>query len=71
MRAYKVSYWQEGPGRSHTENVLVLAKNKKDAKALVIKECGVYKADQPYVHVEKYETKEYKLGVIVKHLEEG
>lgn len=65
MKLYKVRYWQEGPGRSDYQDVVVMAKNKKDAIKTTIKECGVYKADQPDVRAEDYETK----SMVIKHLE--
>lgn len=46
MKIYDVSYWGEGPGRSGTRTIRVLARTKKEAIKLVNKNCGVYKADQ-------------------------
>lgn len=67
MKLYKVSYWSEGPGYSQSgvRDVLVLAKNKKDAIKTTIRECGVYKVDQPEVRAEDYKTK----SMVIKHLE--
>lgn len=66
VKLYEVSFWTEGPGRSHVEKVLVLAKNKTSAKKFVIVECGVYKADRDSVHVKSSKQKQ----MIVKYLDE-
>lgn len=65
MKLYRVTYWREGPGRSDYEDVLVMAKNKRDAVKTTINECGVYKADRSNVSAEDYETK----SMVIKFLE--
>lgn len=54
MRVYKVSYWSEGPGMSHMEETLVLAKNKKAAIKLANKKCCVYKADRDMTSAKRH-----------------
>lgn len=67
MKTYTVRFWSEGPGRSHVETVLVLAKDRKSAIKLTIKECGVYKADQDEMTAKRFNCKN---GMIIKHLED-
>lgn len=66
MYHYEVTYWQEGPGRSDYQTVLVAAANQKAAVAHVIKECAVYTVDQPHVKAKRVKGKTE--AVILKHL---
>ncbi len=67
MKVYEVSYWAEGPGRSHTEVVLILAATKKDAIKFTIKNQGIYSNDVPYVKAKLFKVKD---GLFIKSLKE-
>ena len=45
IKLYKVTYWQEGPGRSDYHSVMVLAPSKKEAISFVNKKMYVYRAE--------------------------
>jgi hypothetical protein len=56
MYKYEVTYWSEGGGPGGSSDyvvVLVAAKNMKAAIAHVIKNHGVYTADQPNVKAKR------------------
>lgn len=64
MRFYSVRYWQEGPGLSGPNEVLVIAKNRKAAIKLAKKECAIYKSDYDSISVKSMQ-KRYSKGMVI------
>lgn len=53
MNFFEVSFWQEGPGRSHVEKAIIVANNKKEALEFTKKYFAVYKQDHDSITVKK------------------
>lgn len=53
MNVYRVTYWQEGPGRSDWQKTYVLSRSAKAAIRYVNQHHAVYKSDQLDTWAEK------------------
>lgn len=57
MNLYKASYWTDGPGMSHTETVIIVAKNLMEAERFVRKHYAVRKVDYETIVIKKIRNK--------------